>query len=280
MQAVIQYIEKELESLYPKTEIEGFTRICIEHVFGYNFTQFILHKNEKIGRIQKVKIEAIIQRLKKYEPIQYILGETEFYGLKLKVNPAVLIPRPETEELVQWILQSELKIDSQIIDIGTGSGCIALALKKEISEAKVTAVDFSREALETASENASDNNLNVVFVEADILKWEQQNWEMFDVIISNPPYIRELEKEKMLPNVLKYEPNSALFVPDSDSLIFYRRIAEFALKQLKSNGFLFFEINENLGLEMKELLEKKGFKNITIKKDLHGKDRMLRCWKP
>jgi release factor glutamine methyltransferase len=279
MQSVIQYIEKELEGLYPKTEIESFARICVEYVCGFNYTQFILHKNEKINPAERKKIEAIVYRLKKHEPIQYILGETEFFGLKLKVNPSVLIPRPETEELVQWILESDLKTESIILDIGTGSGCIALALKSNIPAAKVYGVDFSKEALKTAVQNGKENNLEVDFLQADILNWEQKSWNRPDLIVSNPPYVRELEKKKMQSNVLDYEPETALFVSDSDPLLFYRRIAEFALKYLNPNGGLFFEINENLGNETLKMLELMGFQNCTIKADLFGKERMFRCRK-
>ena len=191
----------------------------------------------------------------------------------------MLIPRPETEELVQWILESDLKTEPIILDIGTGSGCIALALKSNIPAAKVYGVDFSKEALKTAAQNGKENNLEVDFLQADILNWEQKSWNRPDLIVSNPPYVRELEKEKMQSNVLDYEPETALFVSDSDPLLFYRRIAEFALKYLNPNGDLFFEINENLGNETLKMLELMGFQNCTIKADLFGKERMLRCRK-
>ena len=280
MQAVIQYIEKELQGLYPKTEIKGLIRLIIEHFYGLNYTQFLLRNDEKSSDDKITEIKLLVERLKKFEPVQYILGVTEFYGLTLKVNPSVLIPRPETEELVHWVLNSEITQFPSIIDIGTGSGCIALALKNKMPEAKVTAVDISAEALQTAEKNAIQNKLDIHFIKADIFDWEKLNWETFDVIVSNPPYVRELEKVKMEPNVLNYEPSAALFVPDADPLIFYSAIAGFAKKHLKKNGFLFFEINEALTSEVENLLLGAGFSNIEIKKDINGKFRMVRCINP
>jgi len=216
-------------------------------------------------------------RLKNFEPIQYILGETEFYGLKLAVNPFVLIPRPETEELVQWIIKSQLPENCKILDIGTGSGCIALALKNELKNAEVFGTDISENALVVARQNAIKNNLDVDFFQADILKWEKIDWKTFDVIVSNPPYIRESEKKLIHPNVINHEPASALFVADSNPLVFYRSIAIFAKKQLSGNGLLFFEINENLGSEMKKMLICFGFSEIEIRKDINRKNRMVCC---
>ncbi|MDR2910075.1 MAG: peptide chain release factor N(5)-glutamine methyltransferase [Bacteroidales bacterium] len=276
MQTVIQYIEKELQGLYPKTEIKSLIRLIIEHIYGFNYTQFLLHRDTKSGDDETVEIKLIVERLKKFEPVQYILGETEFHGLKLKVNKSVLIPRPETEELVQWVLNSGIKLSS-IIDIGTGSGCIALALKNKMPETKVTAIDFSAEALKTAKQNAIQNNIEINFIEADIFDWEKFDWEKFDVIVSNPPYVREIEKAKMEPNVLNYEPLAAIFVPDTNPLVFYRAIACFAKKYLKNEGLLFFEINESLASEIETLLVEMQFHNIEIKKDINGKFRMVRC---
>jgi release factor glutamine methyltransferase len=277
MEATIQFIEQELNHLYPKTEVRTFTRLIIEHVCGLNYTDQILLRKKQLDDSERAQIPGIIQRLKTYEPIQYVLGETEFWGLKLKVAPGVLIPRPETEELIQWITETGLPAEPVILDIGTGSGCIALALKKEILRAIVSAVDISENALEIARKNAVIHSLNVDFSMADILRWENRHWEMADLIVSNPPYIRESEKAAMLPNVLDYEPKEALFVPDSDPLLFYRKIAQFARKFLKKEGWLFFEINENLGPELAGMLKNEGFSAIKIKKDLFEKDRMLRC---
>lgn len=279
MKATIQFINSELHGLYPVSEIEGFTRIIFESVCGWSFTRQLVKKHEKIQEPDFLKIQEIITRLKTFEPIQYILGETEFFGLRLIVNPSVLIPRPETEELVDWIVRSDLPPDSRILDIGTGSGCIALALKSVLKNAAVSGIDISEKALETAHENAAKNKLDVRFNQSDILKNDNSNNEVYDVIVSNPPYIREREKLLMLPNVLEYEPGNALFVPDSDPLVFYRSIAAFAIKNLAENGKLFLEINENLGHEMKNMLVDFGFCNIEIRKDINEKNRMICCTK-
>ncbi len=277
MQLVIQYIEKNLNGLYPVEEIRAFARLVLEHVCGLNYTQFLICRDKRINTSEREQIRQIVERLKKFEPLQYILGETCFYGLRLKVNPSVLIPRPETEELVQWVLNTNRLISPTILDIGTGSGCIALALKKALPLSRVAGTDISDGALITARENATGNQLDVGFFKSNILKWESQEWEMFDLIVSNPPYVREQEKKDMLPNVLWHEPGTALFVPDSDPLIFYHKIGEFAMKYLKNDGCLFFEINENLGDEMEGLLSGLGFSGIRLNKDLRGKNRMLRC---
>jgi release factor glutamine methyltransferase len=277
MRTTIQYINSELGGIYPVSEIEGFTRIIFEAVCGLSFTEQVTKKLEQISLSDFEKIKAIISRLKNFEPIQYILGETEFYGLKLVVNQSVLIPRPETEELVQWIIKSKLPEHSRILDIGTGSGCIALALKIELKNAEVFGVDISENALEVARLNAIKNNLEVDYFQADILRWEESEWKTFDVIVSNPPYIRESEKQQMHSNVLNFEPENALFVPDGDSLVFYRAIATFAKKHLFESGLLFFEINENLGSEMYEMLIDSGFSEIEIRKDINGKNRMICC---
>jgi release factor glutamine methyltransferase len=277
MESTIQYIRQELENFYPKTEIKAFERIILEHVCGLNYTDQVLFRKQKPDDWFRKPISKIIERLKAYEPIQYILGETEFCGLTLKVNPSVLIPRPETEELVHWITETELPEETILLDIGTGSGCIALALKKLIPQAKVLALDVSEDALTTARENAETNGLNVEYFRADILSRENFKWITCDVIVSNPPYVRESEMKHMFPNVLKYEPRQALFVPDADPLLFYRRIAAFAQKHLHEEGWLFFEINEVLGNEILYLLESKAFRNIEMKKDLFGKNRMIRC---
>ena len=279
MQATIQYIKKELAGLYPETEVQGLTRLLFEWVCGWSFTEQILNKNRTIEKSCFAGIKEIVARLKQFEPIQYIFGETEFMGLKLLVNPSVLIPRPETEELVTRITETGSGKPANILDIGTGSGCIPLALKKSWPESTVSAIDISKKAIETAKNNAALNNLDVNFFVADILNWERINWPEFDIIVSNPPYVRELEKQAMQPNVLKYEPALALFVSNTDPLIFYRKIAAFAKKQLTQNGKLYLEINEYLGTEMRELLADFGFRNIEIKKDINGKERMILCRK-
>ena len=277
MQATIQYIKKELAVLYPEFEVQGFVRLLLETVCGLDYTAQILKINEIVGQQEFREIEKAVSRLKQFEPIQYILGETEFMDLKLTVNPSVLIPRPETEELANWIIETNNFDSPRVLDIGTGSGCIPLALKNRMKNTIISAVDISAKALKVAKQNAIQNNLDVHFFEADILKWENYNWDLFDVIISNPPYVREIEKQKMQPNVLKYEPEKALFVTNENPLIFYERIAEFAKKHLDKNGKLFFEINEYLGNEMYNLLQRKEFVNIELRKDINGKNRMISC---
>jgi len=279
MHTTIQYIKSELAELYPEREIQGFIRIIFESVLNFSYTDIIVHKDKKINTVEFEKIKTIVVRLKTHEPIQYIFGETEFYELKLKVNRTTLIPRPETEELVHWILNRTINPESQILDIGTGSGCIPLALKNEMPNAEVYGIDISERALQIAKENAIHNNLEVEFLKADIFNWKQYDWQQYNVIVSNPPYVRNNEKELMDSNVLEYEPEGALFVDDNNPLIFYRTIAEFARENLLENGWLFFEINEYLGKEMVALVNSLGFSNIELKKDINGKDRMLGCRK-
>lgn len=279
MQVTIQYIKAELAALYPETEIDGFIRLIFDAVLGFSYTDLILHKNKILNSEEQVRIQEIIARLKTKEPIQYILGECEFYGLTFRLNSAVLIPRPETEELVHWIINSEISSDAKILDIGSGSGCIPLALKNEMPMAKISSVDISEKALKTAHANANDLGLDVNFLQADILNWQNYSWEKYDVVVSNPPYVRESEKQLMDDNVLKYEPDGALFVKDDDPLIFYRTIAKFAQQKLNENGYLFFEINEYLGAEMKCLLKELNYREIELRKDLSGKNRMLKCKK-
>jgi release factor glutamine methyltransferase len=223
---------------------------------------------------------SILEQLKKEIPIQYLLGKTSFYGLDFEVNKNVLIPRPETEELVEWIIRDcffpRNDKDSKILDIGTGSGCIAISLAKNIPNATIFAIDISEKALATAKKNAEINSVNVIFIEKNILETvdlEQQ----FDVIVSNPPYVRELEKQEIKKNVLDNEPHLALFVEDNDALVFYRKIAELAQKNLSEKGQLFFEINQYLGMETVNLLEKMNFKNIELRKDIYGNDRMIKA---
>ena len=277
MKATIQYIEKELHGYYPQTEIRGFVRLLLEFVCNMDYTSIIIRDNEKLDAQSKKQIEAIVQRLKKYEPVQYILGETEFYGLKIKVNPDVLIPRPETEELVQWIIAENQLDNPRIMDIGTGSGCIALALKNKIVDANVAGFDISEMAVKTAQLNARLNKLEVDFFVANMLHFNSEIKEKFDCIVSNPPYVRQSEKEKMQPNVLNFEPENALFVPDEKPLHFYKAIGKFALKHLRKTGKLFLEINEELGKETGKLFVDLGFKNTKLKTDINGKQRMLHC---
>ena len=226
-----------------------------------------------------LKFNYAIKELKKFKPLQYILGEADFYHLKFYVNEHVLIPRPETEELVHFIIHDNKMNAPAILDIGTGSGCIPIALKKNIPSAVVSSIDVSEKALNVANRNAKKNDVEILFILRDILDplaiLDQQLLK-YDIIVSNPPYICNAEKNKMDKNVLDYEPHLALFVNDNDPLLFYNVICDFALKMLKTNGKLYFEINQSLASETKDLLESKGFKNVELIKDLSNNYRILR----
>ena len=273
------YFNNALLEYYPETEIESFFNLLSEHILRMKRIDISQNLYAVVSGKKYDKFQKAIDRLKKYEPIQYILGDTEFYGLVFKVNPSVLIPRPETEELVAWIIREHKdKEEISILDIGTGSGCIAITLAKNLPNAKVFALDVSEEALKTAKQNAKSNNVEVEFIEADILDWNFDNLQ-FDAIVSNPPYVRELEKENMRANVLDHEPHLALFVKDNDALLFYRKITEVARNILKPNGQLYFEINESLGNSTEELLVDASYKSIELKKDIFEKDRMIKAIK-
>jgi release factor glutamine methyltransferase len=277
MQDTIQQIKTELTGLYTEAETEGLIRLILESVCGWNFTTQQIRKTEVIGFVELVKIKAIVDRLRQFEPIQYILGETFFFGLPLKVTPSVLIPRPETEELVDLILKEGAGYNCSILDIGTGSGCIALALKSRLKNALVSGVDISEKALEIARTNGEMNGLDVGFFQADILNWQSFVWPAFDVIVSNPPYVTESEKKLMHKNVLDFEPHGALFVDNANPLLFYSHIAQFAIEKLNINGRLYFEINENFGPETEKLLAGFGFGSIKVVADIHGKNRFVRA---
>ncbi|SFB22049.1 release factor glutamine methyltransferase [Flavobacterium swingsii] len=270
---------EELTSIFDEKEIESFFYIILEAFHELKRVDLVLNPNLELDTIQLLQWETVLSQLKEQKPIQYILGETEFFGLPFYVNENTLIPRPETEELVEWIIE-DLKIkkfkDLKILDIGTGSGCIAITLAKNLPNASVFAIDVSEKALVTAKKNAELNEVKVTFIEKNILETEDLN-QQFDIIVSNPPYVRNLEKQEIHKNVLEYEPHLALFVEDNDALLFYRKITELATKNLSKNGQLYFEINQYLGKEMVELLEKYNFENIELKKDIYGNDRMIRC---
>jgi len=267
-----------LKDEYPAQEASSFFNLLIESYLGMNRLDFALKPGKEISLEEKEKFESAIHRLSLHEPIQYIIGETEFFGLKFKVNKNVLIPRPETEELVQWILDdvggAKNPQNLKILDIGTGSGCIAISLAKNLPNAEVFALDISEKALKTARENAGLDKVNVDFIQADILNLEALTGK-FDVIVSNPPYVREMEKAEMHLNVLENEPDMALYVQDTDPLIFYGIIAKLAQEGLQKNGNLYFEINQYLAKETEEILKNSGFKT-ELKKDIFGNYRMLR----
>jgi release factor glutamine methyltransferase len=281
MKRAVAFLRKELAGIFPRQEIESLIFLIFEKIKGYSRTQFLLAKDEMLSEQQMQELEKIAARLKNHEPIQYILGTTEFYGLPFYTVPGVLIPRPETEELVQWILEeNQLNVPS-VLDICTGSGCIAIALKKNIPQAKTMACDISSICIDTTLQNAQLNATDITAVEYDILKQVPQvAFPGFDIIVSNPPYVRELEKLLMEKNVLEYEPALALFVPDTEPLLFYERIADFSLQHLLPNGRLYFEINEAFGKQCTEMLNGKGFSQIMLRKDLNGKDRMVRAIHP
>jgi release factor glutamine methyltransferase len=275
------YFTTQLQPLFDIMEIESFFFIALEYLHQLKRVDLALQPNFSINETQLEKWNVILQDLKKEKPIQYIIGETEFYGLRFFVNENTLIPRPETEELVDWIIKSQEKVRSEnvkfcILDIGTGTGCIPISLKKNISHATVFAIDVSEGALATAKKNAIENKTEVNFIKANILEVTNLDTQ-FDVIVSNPPYVRNLEKQEIKKNVLEYEPHLALFVEDDDALLFYRKIAQLAKKNLSENGQLFFEINQYLGNETVRLLKDLGFQNIQLKKDFYGNDRMICC---
>jgi release factor glutamine methyltransferase len=277
---------QELSSIYDAGEAESFFYLILEEKQKLKRIDLALNPDLTFSDEEIQFWNSILEELKKEIPVQYLLGKTSFYGLEFEVNSTVLIPRPETEELVEWIIESQKSevgsgkwdVESEkfkILDIGTGSGCIAISLAKNIPNAQVFAIDVSEKALATAHKNAEINEVNVTFLKKNILETEDLG-QQFDIIVSNPPYVRELEKVEIKKNVLDNEPHLALFVDDNDALIFYRKIAELALKNLSPNGQLFFEINQYLGKEMMELLEKMNFKNVELRKDIYENDRMIR----
>ena len=277
MKACIASIRKELAGIFSKGEIESLILLIFEKLKGYTRTQLILASDQELSAEESMIIENIVARLKNHEPIQYILGETEFYGLPFFAVPGVLIPRPETEELVQWIIQENQLTAPNILDIGAGSGCIAVSLKKNIPQATVYACDISPICLETSRRNAKFNDVEVSVFEYNILTHMPEiEFPRLDIVVSNPPYVREYEKQSMQKNVLDFEPGLALFVPDTNALLFYEYIAEFSLNHLIKGGYLYLEINEAFGQECLRMLLEKGFSEMILKKDINGKDRMIR----
>ena len=269
-----------LAETYPKTEIQSFFNILVEFRLKLSRIDVALNSDYEINTLDLNFLQKALIDLKKHKPIQYITGETEFYNLPFKVNEHVLIPRPETEELVDWIV-ADSKLETQhsklnMLDIGTGSGCIPISLAKNLPNTKVSAIDISLEALKTAEINAQLNNVDIHFIEKNILNTNSLS-EVYDVIISNPPYVRELEKDEMQKNVLDNEPHLALFVENNNPLLFYDKIADLAKSHLTKNGHLYLEINQYLGKETADLLNAKGFKNIELRKDIFGSDRMIKA---
>lgn len=277
MKRIANIICEGLSSHYPTGEVTALTRIIATELLGVSQMAFYLKDDIPLTAEQQTLLDNTIARLKKQEPIQYILGYSDFCGLRFKVTPATLIPRPETSELVEWIA-SEAVGNGSILDIGTGSGCIAVSLAHKLPQSKITAWDISNDALAVAAENSKANGCDVEFEEVDILAYRPTG-KQFDIIVSNPPYIKENEKPAMHSNVLDWEPHTALFVPDSDPLLFYRTIAEKGLTLLKSGGCLYFEINRAHGKETMDMLAAFGYTSIELRKDFADNDRMIRAVK-
>lgn len=269
------YFLEKLTPLFDSMEAEQFFAITLEELKGWKRTDLALNPDAELSGEEIEKWNAVLGELETQKPIQYIFGKAHFYGLEFEVNPNTLIPRPETEELVEWIVaENQYKGQLSLLDIGTGTGCIAISLAKNLPDASVSAIDVSEGALATAIRNAKHNSVEVNFILKDILAAETLP-QVYDVIVSNPPYVRNLEKEEIKENVLQYEPHLALFVDDNDPLLFYRKIAQLAKTQLSPNGRLYFEINQYLGPETVQMLEDMGFVNVVLKKDIYGNDRMV-----
>jgi len=273
------HFNKALSAVFPQTEIDSFFFLLIEKELDLQRIDLVLNSQILIPEDRFKHLHNSLSRLKSQEPIQYILGETAFYGLPFKVTKDTLIPRPETEELVDWIvtdLQSNNHTKLSILDIGTGTGCIPVSLAKNAPNCAVSSIDVSKKALAIAKENAILNAVDINFIEQDILNTTELR-QQYDIIVSNPPYVRELEKEEIQPNVLENEPHLALFVEDNNPLIFYSKIADLAKMHLKKNGILYFEINQYLGKETVDMLSQKGF-TTELRKDIFGNDRMIKSF--
>ena len=268
-----------LRTIYSREEADAITDRAMEHLTGSQKAERMIYKNEKITADEEKQLHQYVERLMTNEPIQYVLNEAWFCGLKLYIDKSVLIPRPETEELVEWVIDGcRFPIDKlSILDIGSGSGCIAIALKRRLGKADVWSCDVSEDALRVAQENAASLGLDVNFLKLDFLNEEQRNkLPVFDIIVSNPPYVTDADAKTMRPNVLNFEPSTALFVPGDDPLVFYKAITNFGLTHLSPNGSIFMESNEAYGEQVAKLFNPKGFSTV-IKQDMYGKDRMIRA---
>jgi release factor glutamine methyltransferase len=274
----ITHFTSELSALYPPDECKSMGRLYFSHRLGFSRSDILLRGDEQLLHGESKFLEQALSRLKLGEPIQYVLGCTWFMDFLFEVGPGVLIPRPETEELVQWIAVDLGNSPSRVLDIGTGSGCIAVSLAKLLANASVSAWDISPDALAIAEMNANENQCSVSFSQTDVLAYyPTPNSPMFDVIVSNPPYVTNTEKQAMHTNVLDYEPHLALFVEDDDPLLFYRKIAMLGCEMLKKGGCLYFEINEQFGDETVRMLDGLGYANVECRADIHGKDRMVKA---
>lgn len=271
-----------LNNLYCQSEIDVFFYSLMEYYFHKPKVDVYLNQDQKLDQTSEIIMINALNELTNHKPLQYITSQTEFYGLKFNLSESVLIPRPETEELVEWIIKDHIFIENEfkILDLGTGSGCISVSLARFLKKSRVYAVDLSDKALVQAHENANLNNVEVIFEVCDILDENlPDHFKNFEVFVSNPPYVRNLEKNEIKQNVMHYEPHMALFVTDNDPLEFYRAILQIATKRLVSGGKLYFEINQYLGIEMMDLVMSFGFYDIELKKDSFGNDRMLRAIK-
>lgn len=277
MRSTLNYFYDKLAGIYSRNEIQSICFLVMQSIC--NCTKASLYAAEAVQLTdeQQKRLDSLMERLQNKEPIQYIIGSCQFFDIHLNVNRSVLIPRPETEELVEWILKDNLNKEGSLFDICTGSGCIAITIKKYKPTYIVSALDLSEEAIATAQGNAEKNGCEIRFITDDILAPKKLSDEKYDIIVSNPPYVKEEEKTYMDDNVLNFEPHMALFVPDENPLLFYEAIGRFGLSHLNTGGKLYFEINEALGQETVALLEKQGYQEVTLKKDIFGKDRMVRA---
>lgn len=282
IEEISSYLKKGLKDIFSEREVSIITQELILKRFNWNKTDFIINKQNRLSESDLLFFRSSLKRLQANEPLQYVLGSTFFYDLEIKTDKRGLIPRPETEELVEWVVNSyKENSEIKVLDLCTGSGCIALAIKSQLPKSKISGVDVSKEALSLANENASNLDLEVTFLEQDILESTLKLSKIkFDCWVSNPPYIPESDKADMADNVLKYEPGLALFVDNHLPIIFYERIAEHGLRHIKKGGSLFFEIHECFGQEVTFLLKNKGYVDIEIRKDLQGKDRMVKAILP
>lgn len=270
-----RYLHSQLDPEYGRNEAEAIIRLIFHALKNWTVTDMLIHDDEPLSDYILQKINDILVRLKHHEPIQYILSEAYFHGMNLLVTPATLIPRPETAELIDIICDNNRdRRDLRVLDIGTGSGCIALALARSLDFPQVEAIDFSPEALKVAEKNAELLHLKVSFFQADIFTWAPSS-DSLDIIVSNPPYIDQSEAKDMDPNVIEYEPHTALFVPDNDPIMFYKRIADVAVEALSAAGQLYFEINPHHASEIADYLKDKNFSDIQIILDSHGKQRFI-----
>lgn len=276
MNPIVYYIKQRLHGYYPDSEIVSIAKLLLTQVFGMSVIELYAGKDNSFSANEQKQLDDILIRLQKYEPVQYIIGVEDFYGLTFEVDPNVLIPRPETEELIGWIVQENKSAGLRVLDVGTGSGCIAVSLAKNLEDAEVTAWDISEGALQVAARNCRRNGVDVRLEQKDILQLSSSD-RQFDVIVSNPPYIAMKEKADMEANVLDWEPGLALFVPDEKPLLFYRKISELGLEMLKPGGRLFFEINRAYGKQVVQMMSALGYRNVELKKDISQNDRMIKA---